>query len=136
MNKYICIALLFHTANSFACRCNEISAADNFKNADFVIIATVIEVDVSHNYPNDNKNDTVKHGSKAKFAVSKIFKGAFKSDTIIIDSGFSDCSVTFYEKRTYLVYGRETQGAYDTGLCDRTRPLEGNKDIEILNKLK
>jgi hypothetical protein len=129
------VFLLIVSINSSACRCREISALDNFKSSDFVIVAKAIEVDPTYHYPDTEHANGIVHGNKAIFKVISIYKGIFQADSLVtIEGGVGSCSIDFFENETYLIYGKIKDNFYFTHMCDRTKPIKDNPDIEILNK--
>jgi hypothetical protein len=66
--------------------------------------------------------------------VERVYRGDVP-DTVELRTGAGggDCGYTFVQGRRYLVYARDYGRGLETGICDRTRPLDkADEDLKYL----
>ena len=141
MNKIIfslffCVIFIALSASDIsACTCDllignkslEKQVKEAYKKSSAVFIGEVIEV---------IKNPNV-FFVEVRFKVEKTWNSESENEiTITTGRGNGDCGYKFEVGEKYLVYAYGDKNNLGTNICRRTSFLSGNKDIELLNKIK
>jgi len=72
-----------------------------------------------------------------KFRVEKTWNKKFHSEiTVLTAKDSAACGYGFQVGKKYLVYANGENNNLATNICTRTAPVEANKDIAFLNKIK
>jgi len=104
----ILISLFLGRYNSIACLCKTFNSQnDIYKYSESVLVGTIIsqrDFDVKNS---DSSGFSSVSISAFKLVIEKVFKGAFKKDTIIIFTGSTSesCGYKFIVGSKYIVYG-------------------------------
>jgi hypothetical protein len=121
----------------FACRCSQISIADNYKRAGLIFYGKHLEtVTLSNAFDAAGKPLTVEN-----FQVIRFYKGIddaeIKLDTtpyklsLASTCNKNSCGFCFTSGKFYLVYASQTEGVLgvETELCSRTKEIIQNNFI-------
>ncbi|WP_276978287.1 hypothetical protein [Flavobacterium filum] len=77
------------------------------------------------------------YGYSKLLLVTKTYKGALTSDTIIIDGDNSNCEFALEVGKSYIIYADFKNGHIQTNRCTRSGQLANHPDITFLeHKLK
>lgn len=75
-----------------------------------------------------------------KFSIKKVYKGKTETDTVSLKTGLDEasCGLNFKEGQTWMIFASDNKGNYYTGLCTRSKLLNGNpaKQLKFIRDKK
>ncbi|GAB2532077.1 hypothetical protein GCM10027085_23800 [Spirosoma aerophilum] len=108
---------------------------NHFESTKYIITGTVVDLLDTEQEKEYQLIKVPNTASRVKIEVMDNFKGPLtKGQTIEIDSDFSNCSLSFVDKSSYLLFIEERDGKYYNRSCSYSDRLEVAQ--QTLTKLK
>jgi hypothetical protein len=138
MKKLLVVAtslFLLNASPAKACSCLPTTPKESLERSSAVFSGRVIDVVEE---PSQSNPLSSYYGPqiKAKFEVSKVWKGKTEKQLVVITNDSSASCGYFFEKgKEYLVYASSQATQLQTGLCSGTKQLsEAKEDLAVLGK--
>ena len=126
LTHYIFLFFLALPAQSFACKCKELSIQKNFNNSSMVVYATVKDF-----IPSPSNE-----GGTAVLLIDNWWKS--NSPQKIVVNSLTSCGFNFEANKSYLLFlNQESNGLFYTDKCSGNKELKSKDEFTTaLEKLK
>ncbi|MCG8419708.1 MAG: hypothetical protein MJE77_17380, partial [Proteobacteria bacterium] len=127
------LAWTAHGGVALACSCARVDVEEAFTQSDAILIGEVVTIEQSSGVPDDGPSSVYRVTVRA----TRWFKGESQVDIAVHTSGSdASCGFAFEVGQSYLIYASRYEGILGTGLCTRTRLVDGAEDdIQALERL-